>query len=124
MGLKQIRKEKGFSQQELAKGLGVTQGTIQKIESGKNDLTLKMMKKLSEFLNIEPWQLLPKDMQPSVYHDLALEIDYSTMVYNEALELYKQNKKVMDLILQQAKVTNRLLEKYNQLRERENVKEV
>lgn len=64
--IKEIRKRKGITQVELAKLLGVTQGAVQKLESGVNDLTSKMMRKLAEVLNVEPWELLPKDMQPNI----------------------------------------------------------
>lgn len=113
MRLKQIRKSKGLTQEQLAKLLGCNQGVVQKIEKGITKLNTDWMRKIATALDCEPWQLLPEDMQPSFYHDLALQIDYGTMIYNEALQLHKQNKKVMDLVLQQAKVTNKLLEKHN-----------
>ena len=67
--IKEIRKLKGITQVELAKMLGVTQGAIQKLESGENDLTGKMLRKLATVLNVDAWQLLPKDMQPNITAD-------------------------------------------------------
>lgn len=67
--IKEIRKLKGITQVELAKMLGVTQGAVQKLESGENDLTGKMLKKLATVLNVDAWQLLPKDMQPNITAD-------------------------------------------------------
>ena len=64
--IKEIRKRKGITQVQLAEMLGVTQGAVQKLETGINDLTTKMMKKLAEVLDIEPWELLPKEMQPNI----------------------------------------------------------
>ena len=64
--IKEIRKRKGITQVELAKLLDVTQGAVQKLESGENDLTGKMLKKLADVLNVEPWELLPKEMQPNI----------------------------------------------------------
>lgn len=64
--IKEIRKRKGITQVQLAQMLGVTQGAVQKLETGINDLTTKMIKKLAEVLNVEPWELLPKDMQPNI----------------------------------------------------------
>ena len=55
-----------MTQIELAKAVGVTQGAIQKLETGENDLTLKMMRKIASVLNCEPWELLPLDMQPKI----------------------------------------------------------
>lgn len=64
--IKEIRKRKGITQVQLAQMLGITQSGVQKLESGINDLTTKMMKKLAEVLDVEPWELLPKDMQPKI----------------------------------------------------------
>jgi transcriptional regulator with XRE-family HTH domain len=64
--IKEIRKLKGITQVELAKMLGVTQGAVQKLESGENDITGKMLRKLATVLNVDAWQLLPKDMQPNI----------------------------------------------------------
>jgi transcriptional regulator with XRE-family HTH domain len=64
--IKEVRKRKGITQVELAKMLGVTQGAVQKLESGENDLTGKMLRKLATVLNVDAWELLPKDMQPNI----------------------------------------------------------
>lgn len=111
--IKRYRKKKSFSQAEFGKMVGLSQAQIARLEQNQLELTIEKMKIFAEILKVEPWQLLPEDMQPSFYHDLALQMDYGTMIYNEALQLHKQNKKVMDLVLQQAKVTNKFLEKYN-----------
>ena len=64
--IKEIRKRKGITQVQLAQMLGVTQGAVQKLETGENDLTGKMLRKLASVLNVEPWEILPKDMQPNI----------------------------------------------------------
>lgn len=64
--IKAMRKRRNMTQIDLANAIGVTQGTIQKLETGKNDLTLKMMRKIAKVLNCEPWELLPLDMQPQI----------------------------------------------------------
>lgn len=64
--IREIRKRKGITQCQLAQMLGVTQGAVQKLETGVNDLTTKMLKKLSVILNVEPWEILPKEMQPNI----------------------------------------------------------
>lgn len=64
--IKIMRKKRNMTQIELAKAVGVTQGAIQKLETGENDLTLKMMRKIAFVLNCEPWELLPTDMQPKI----------------------------------------------------------
>lgn len=62
--LKEIRKLRKMTQVELAEVLGVSHSAVQKIESGVVDLDLTWMQKLSEVLNIKPYELLPKEWQP------------------------------------------------------------
>lgn len=63
--LKEIRKQHKITQVELAEMCKVTQGTIQKLETGAVELTVTWMRDLAKILNIEPYELLPKDMQPT-----------------------------------------------------------
>jgi len=64
--IKEIRKRQGITQTELAKMLGVSQGAIQMLETGQRGLDLDWMNKISKALNCEPWELLPKEMQPNI----------------------------------------------------------
>ena len=64
--IKEIRKRKGVTQVQLAKILGVSQGAIQMLETGQRGLDLNWMQKIAKALNVEPWELLPKDMQPNI----------------------------------------------------------
>lgn len=53
--IKRKRKEKGMTQQELGKKLGVSKATVQKYESGEIiNLKSDTLKKLYEILNIDP----------------------------------------------------------------------
>lgn len=61
-----IRKQKGLTQEQLAKLLGCNQGVIQKIEKGITKLNTDWMRKIATALNCEPWELLPLDMQPKL----------------------------------------------------------
>lgn len=67
--LKEIRLSKKLTQSELAQKVGVTQGTIQKIETGHSDLSLTQMKMLSKALDCEPYELLPLEWQPQPLSD-------------------------------------------------------
>jgi len=62
--IKYYRKLRKMTQVQLADALGVTQGAIQKLESGIADLDTKWMRKLSNILHVKPYELLPLDMQP------------------------------------------------------------
>lgn len=64
--IKEMRKRKGITQIQLAKILGVSQGAVQMVETGQRSLDLDWLNKISEALNCEPWELLPKEMQPNI----------------------------------------------------------
>lgn len=44
--------------------LGVTQNAIYKLEAGESDLDMEWMEKISEALNVKPYELLPLEWQP------------------------------------------------------------
>ncbi|HPZ65282.1 MAG TPA: helix-turn-helix transcriptional regulator [Bacillota bacterium] len=49
--LKELRREHGLTQEELAQALGVTRQTIIAIENNKYDPSLRLALKLSQFFN-------------------------------------------------------------------------
>ena len=51
--LKRYRQEKSFSQDELAAILGVSRQTINSIETGKFDPSLKLVIKITRFFNTD-----------------------------------------------------------------------
>lgn len=57
--LKYYRKEKGFSQNKLAKMLEITQGYISKVENGIESPTIRMLYRFADALEICPRLLLP-----------------------------------------------------------------
>lgn len=71
--IKDIRKKKGLTQVQLAQKLGISQGAIQKLETGERGLDLDWMDKIARALGCEPWELLPHSMQPKIdQNDLKL----------------------------------------------------
>ena len=64
--LRDIRKQKGLTQQELSEKAGLSQAQIARLESGQSELTIEQMKIFAAALNCEPWELLPLEMQPSI----------------------------------------------------------
>lgn len=50
--LKELRMEKGLTQENIAKGLGVTQQAISLYEQGRRELKLKTLKKIANFFNV------------------------------------------------------------------------
>lgn len=55
--LKNIRKEKGFSQEILAEKIGIEIHNLSKIETGSSFPRIKTLIKIMEILNIEPIEL-------------------------------------------------------------------
>lgn len=60
--IKKIRKEKGLSQKELGKLLGVSQQMIGQYESPNSNLKLDTIKKISSVLKIDYNELIKKDI--------------------------------------------------------------
>ena len=58
MNLKEVRKEKGMSQKEVADKIGVSRVTLSNIENGKRKLDAVTLYKLSKLYNIDPYELM------------------------------------------------------------------
>lgn len=58
INLKFYRESKNISQVKLAKSLGITQGYISDIESGKKSPTLRMLCKISNALKVCPRMMI------------------------------------------------------------------
>ncbi len=69
--IKQLRKEKGLTQKQLAGKLGVSSQAIAFWESGRNDPRPEWRKKLSQFFNVSEAELFG-----------ALRVCESTTAYN------------------------------------------
>ena len=55
--LKRIRTDKGLSQADIAKSLGVSRGFVSNIENGKRNPTLSTISRLAEALNVSTEEL-------------------------------------------------------------------
>ena len=71
--IKQIRQQKGFSQEQFAEKIGIAPRTLCGIELGKNFFTADTLEKILEVLNITPQDLFKiNHLQPQ--EDLVEEI--------------------------------------------------
>ena len=59
--IKNLRLERGYSQDVLAKGINISQNSYFKIEKGITKLTLENFLKIASFLNVDESSLLDKD---------------------------------------------------------------
>ena len=62
--LVEIRKAKGFTQEQLAYASGIDRSYVGKIERGHVNLTVKKLYILAHCLNCHPSELLPEIDQP------------------------------------------------------------
>ena len=59
--VKDLRKRKGFSQDDLAKESGLSLRTIQRVENAETEPTGETLKRISSALNVTPNELISKD---------------------------------------------------------------
>ena len=59
--IKQLRLERGYSQTQLAKGIGCWQTAISSWEQGVNEPNLETIQKIANYFHISPYSLMPFD---------------------------------------------------------------
>ena len=62
--LKELRKAKKITQEQLAEMIGVSQALIALIEKGKRDIDFTLAEQLAKVLNVKPYELMPIEWQP------------------------------------------------------------
>jgi transcriptional regulator with XRE-family HTH domain len=90
--IKELRNERGISQQNLADQLGLNRSTISQIEGGERKITAEELLKLSEFLDVSCESLLGAKKEPEVI--LAKE---KTATGKQELRISVPQKKVAKL---------------------------
>jgi len=78
MLLKQIRKEKGLSQQEVADHLEINRSSLSKIENGKQELSSIQLFQLSRLYDIDPYKLLGKEEEATIEFVYRAKDKYNT----------------------------------------------
>ncbi len=73
--LKELRKSKKISREELADAIDVTKMTIYYIENKKTDLKLKDFLKICEVLDISPRELLDSKTPREFYNTTAEQLE-------------------------------------------------
>lgn len=71
--IKNLRKNKGFSQEELANKLNVVRQTVSKWEKGYSVPDAEMLKKIAEILETDVSQLLGSSIEETSNADLVAE---------------------------------------------------
>ena len=83
MTLKELRKKKGVSQEDVAKALGITLRTYQNYEYGQREPNIEMILKLSDYFKVSTDTLLGREPEQDALATLGLETGEKS-----ALEVY------------------------------------
>lgn len=92
--LKQIRVKNGFTQQEVAEHLHMTQNTISKIESGFQKIDIELFVKLAAYYKVAPQQLLNNDFVKPIEHGENTTTPY--LDFNKAILTLSEQLKEKD----------------------------
>ena len=63
----QLRKERGYTQETIAKALGISRSTVGMYESGKRTPDLEDLEKFADFFNVDVDYLLGRSAQSTYY---------------------------------------------------------
>ncbi|MGF7431057.1 helix-turn-helix transcriptional regulator [Thermoanaerobacterium thermosaccharolyticum] len=108
--LSQLRKEKGLTQEELAKALNMTRSSLSLYEIGKRDPDTDTLKKIADFFNVSTDYLLGQtdirnqadEITQAVEDDPELAEFWNDLKQREDLKLlFKQTKKLSPKAIKQ-----------------------
>ena len=98
MKLKELRKQKGFSQDEVANALEITLRTYQNYEYGQREPSIEMIFKLADFFGVTTDYLLGRETEPKPLEQLAkingLDITEEVLL-EEYMKLEPQKRKAI-----------------------------
>ena len=93
--LKELRKKKGLTLEELAKEIGVTKATISRWESGERGLKISQLQKLADYFNVSVGYLLGNTDMP---RDIVKNYNYKQEINSFIKDLEESNYKNLDMI--------------------------
>ncbi len=87
--IKVIRISKGFSQEDVATHLNISQSAYAKIEQGTSKLDTKRLLKIAELLKVEPSELLSSDNEKFVFNNSTITKSFIEHYYDGIKEVYE-----------------------------------
>ena len=90
--IKEFRNVKGFTQDKLAEKIGIDAKHLSRIECGKNSLSLNLLYKICNTLDIEPYRLFDTTLSKSKA-ELIEEI--TTLLSNDSEEKVRTYYKLL-----------------------------
>lgn len=94
--VKRFRKANQYTQFDLAEAMGVKQPFIARIESGKNNISIKKLAKLAEVLHIDPVHILRpiyEEGKPEKIARIILNRQYLIMAINQGGEVLLKDRR-------------------------------
>lgn len=91
--LKQLRKEKDFTQEELANKLGITAGAVGLYEQGRREPDNSTVKKLAQMFDVSTDYLL--GMESIIKYDGENDDDFTYALYQETKNLTDTQKEAL-----------------------------
>ena len=88
--LRTLRKERGMSQDQLGRALGITFQQIQKYERGTNRISASMLVKSARALKVAPSVLLPEEGDPTPRSPVVLSLLANMRGVEELVETYSR----------------------------------
>lgn len=81
--IKELRKDKGLTQPELAEKLGISETYLRFIETGKRSPSRKLLLKISDFFNVELDEIICIGKEISVEKENVIESLLQKLIENE-----------------------------------------
>lgn len=98
--IRNIRNNKGFSQENMADALGISQRQYGRLENGESELTLQYIEKICEVLKINPSELFANDINQENTNQSGGFANSAYLIINEfsekLVEQYEQRLKDKD----------------------------
>lgn len=71
--IKELRQARGLTQDAVAEALGIAAKNVQRLEAGRQNLTLKTLANVADVLDVEPWELLKSGAVGAPDADVSLK---------------------------------------------------
>jgi transcriptional regulator with XRE-family HTH domain len=104
-GVKELRKRKGLSQEDLAKHSGLSLRTIQRVENGETEPTGETLKRISAALEVKPIELIDWKFNDAILKKTVKTRDEYLHIYDSKLIISK-TPEIKDLVGDYGKSVN------------------
>lgn len=101
--LRQLRKQKQYTQEDLAKKLGISLRTYSKIESGETQLTLERLNEILEILGVTALEFFSNES--------AQNKSLSTTTSNASIPLIQHYQETISMLKEHIETLKNLIEK-------------